>query len=167
MLGEPNPSRSAPADAGPPIPDPAKTSPSSRLPKPLITTAPKSQAAAPGHKTPAEYLGLTAKARAKAEKCLANAVYFEARSEPVRGQIAVAQVVLNRAFSGYYPDDVCGVVYQNAHRTLSCQFTFACDNNKDVIREPDMWERAQKISRAMLDGQLWLPEDDRSTHYHA
>ena len=37
----------------------------------------------------------------------------------------------------------------------------------DVIREPDMWERAQKIAKAMLDGQLWLPEVDRSTHYHA
>ena len=52
--------------------------------------------------------------RAKAEKCLANAVYFEARDEPVRAQIAVAQVVLNRVFSPFYPNDVCGVVYQNA-----------------------------------------------------
>ena len=85
----------------------------------------------------------------------------------MRGQIAVAQVVLNRAFSGKYPENVCGVVYQNKHRHLACQFTFACDNNKDVIREPDMWERAQKIAKAMLDGQLWLPEVDKSTHYHA
>jgi len=119
-------------------------------------------------KTPAERLGLfDEKSRAKSEKCLAEAVYFEARGEAVRGQIAVAQVVLNRAFSGKYPDTVCGVVYQNKHRHLACQFTFACDNNKDVIREPDMWERAKKISKAMLDGQLWLPEVDRSTHYHA
>jgi spore germination cell wall hydrolase CwlJ-like protein len=119
-------------------------------------------------KTPAERLGLfDEKSRAKSEKCLAEAVYFEARGEAVRGQIAVAQVVLNRAFSGKYPDTVCGVVYQNKHRHLACQFTFACDNNKDVIREPDMWERAQKIAKAMLDGQLWLPEVDRSTHYHA
>jgi hypothetical protein len=119
-------------------------------------------------KTPAERLGLfDEKSRAKSEKCLAEAVYFEARGEAVRGQIAVAQVVLNRAFSGKYPETVCGVVYQNKHRHLACQFTFACDNNKDVIREPDMWERAQKIAKAMLDGQLWLPEVDRSTHYHA
>ena len=87
--------------------------------------------------------------------------------EAVRGQIAVAQVVLNRAFSGKYPDTVCGVVYQNKHRHLACQFTFACDNNADVIREPEMWDRAQKIAKAMLDGQLWLPEVDKSTHYHA
>ena len=119
-------------------------------------------------RTPAERLGLLDdKSRAKSEKCLAEAVYFEARGEAVRGQIAVAQVVLNRAFSGKYPDTVCGVVYQNKHRHLACQFTFACDNNPDVVREPDMWDRAQKISKAMLDGQLWLPEVDKSTHYHA
>jgi spore germination cell wall hydrolase CwlJ-like protein len=119
-------------------------------------------------KTPAERLGLSdEKARAKSEKCLAEAVYFEARGEAVRGQIAVAQVVLNRAFSGFYPNTVCGVVYQNKHRHLACQFTFACDNVADVVREPDMWERARKIAKAMLDGQLWLPEVGKSTHYHA
>jgi spore germination cell wall hydrolase CwlJ-like protein len=119
-------------------------------------------------KTPAERLGLfDAKSRAKSEKCLAEAVYFEARGEAVRGQIAVAQVVMNRTFSGRYPNTVCGVVYQNKHRHYACQFTFACDNNPDVIREPEMWERAKKIAKAMLDGQIWLPEVAKSTHYHA
>jgi spore germination cell wall hydrolase CwlJ-like protein len=119
-------------------------------------------------KTPAERLGLfDEKARAKSEKCLAEAVYFEARGEAVRGQIAVAQVVMNRAFSGFYPTTVCGVVYQNKRRHLACQFTFACDNVADVVREPDMWDRAKKIAKATLDGQLWLPEVAKSTHYHA
>ena len=119
-------------------------------------------------KTPAERLGLfDEKSRAKSEKCLAEAVYFEARGEAVRGQIAVAQVVMNRAFSGFYPSTVCGVVYQNKHRHLACQFTFACDRVADVVREPDMWDRARKIAKAMLDGQLWLPEVAKSTHYHA
>ena len=119
-------------------------------------------------KTPAERLGLLdEKSRAKSEKCLAEAVYFEARGEAVRGQIAVAQVVLNRAFSGFYPTTVCGVVYQNKHRHLACQFTFACDNVADVVREPDMWDRAKKIAKAMLDGEIWLPEVGKSTHYHA
>jgi spore germination cell wall hydrolase CwlJ-like protein len=118
-------------------------------------------------KTPAERLGLTDKTRAKQEKCMAEAIYFESRGEQVRGQIAVAQVVLNRAFSGYYPTTICGVVYQNAGRHLACQFTFACDGIPDVVREPDMWERAKKIAKAMLDGQLWLPEVAKSTHYHA
>jgi spore germination cell wall hydrolase CwlJ-like protein len=119
-------------------------------------------------KTPAERLGLLdEKSRGRHEKCLAEAVYFEARGEAVRGQIAVAQVVMNRAFSGFYPSTVCGVVYQNKHRHLACQFTFACDNVADVVREPDMWDRARKIAKAMLDGQLWLPEVAKSTHYHA
>jgi spore germination cell wall hydrolase CwlJ-like protein len=119
-------------------------------------------------RTPAVRLGLLdEKSRAKSEKCLAEAVYFEARGEAVRGQMAVAQVVLNRAFSGFYPTTVCGVVYQNKHRHFACQFTFACDNVADVVREPDMWDRAKRIAKAMLDGQIWLPEVGKSTHYHA
>ena len=103
--------------------------------------------------TPAQELGLEGKDRAKAEKCLASAIYFEARNEPVRGQIAVAQVVLNRVFSPYYPGDVCGVVYQNAHRRLACQFTFACDGIPDIVREKGPWSRAQKIAKQALDSQ--------------
>jgi hypothetical protein len=118
-------------------------------------------------KTPAERLSLDGKQRAKSEKCLAEAVYFESRGEVKRGQIAVAQVVMNRVFSGFYPNNVCGVVYQNAHRKLACQFTFACDGIPDKIEEPDMWEQAKEIARDMLDGQLWLPEIGHSTHYHA
>ena len=118
--------------------------------------------------TPAERLGLRdGKKRAKQEKCLAEAVYFEARGEAIRGQIAVAQVVMNRVFSGYYPKTVCGVVYQNANRHLACQFTFACDGIPDVVTEPDMWDRARRIAKATLDGRLWLPEVGKSTHYHA
>ncbi|KYG98272.1 cell wall hydrolase [Bradyrhizobium sp. DOA1] len=133
------------------------------------SVAPKGEVNADNQRTksPAERLALDDKSRAKSEKCLAEAVYFEARGEAVRGQIAVAQVVMNRVFSGKYPDTVCGAVYQNKHRHLACQFTFACDNNTDVIREPEMWERAKKISKAMLDGQIWLPEVGKSTHYHA
>ncbi|HEU4661976.1 MAG TPA: cell wall hydrolase [Pseudolabrys sp.] len=117
--------------------------------------------------SPAERLHLSGKTRVKAEKCLANAVYFEARGEPVRGQIAVAQVVMNRVFSGFYPKDVCGVVYQNANRHLACQFTFACDGIPDIVTEPDAWDRAKRIAADMLDGKLWMPEVAKSTHYHA
>jgi spore germination cell wall hydrolase CwlJ-like protein len=118
-------------------------------------------------KSPAERLALVGPARSKAEKCLANAVYFEARGEAVRGQIAVAQVVLNRVFSPFYPNDVCGVVYQNANRHLGCQFTFACDGIPDVIAEPDAYARAKRIASDMLDGKLWMPEVAKATHYHA
>jgi hypothetical protein len=118
-------------------------------------------------KSPAERLGLEGTKRAKAEKCLADAVYFEARGEQPRGQMAVAQVVMNRVFSGFYPSTVCGVVYQNAHRYLACQFTFACDGIPDRITEPDAWELAKKIARDTLDGNVWLPEVGKATHYHA
>ncbi len=117
--------------------------------------------------SPAVRLGLTGKRRAKAEKCLADAVYFEARGEPLRGQMAVAQVVMNRVFSGYYPNNVCGVVYQNANHYLACQFTFACDGIPDVVNEPDMWARAKRIAKNMLDGKIWLAEVGHATHYHA
>ncbi len=118
--------------------------------------------------SPADRLGLAGKSRAKAEKCLADAVYFEARGEPLRGQEAVAQVVMNRVFSGYYPNNVCGVVYQNAHRYLACQFTFACQRkNLSHIGEPEMWEQAKTIAKDTLDGKIWLPEVGHATHYHA
>jgi len=133
------------------------------------TIAGKGQVTGEGRrpKSPAERLGLAGRTRAKAEKCLADAVYFEARGEPVRGQIAVAQVVMNRVFSGYYPDDVCGVVYQNANRHLACQFTFACDGIPDRVTEPDAWERAKRIARNTLDGKYWLDDVGKATHYHA
>lgn len=117
--------------------------------------------------TPAERLGLKGKDRAKAEKCLAQAVYFESRNEPVKGQIAVAQVVMNRVFSPYYPKDPCSVVFQNAHRLLGCQFTFACDGHPELIRERSAWTRAQRIAKQTLDAKVWLPEVAKATHYHA
>jgi hypothetical protein len=119
-------------------------------------------------KSPAERLGLAGPARVKAEKCLTDAVYFEARGESLRGQQAVAQVVMNRVFSGYYPKNVCGVVFQNANRYLACQFTFACEH-KDLSRidEPDMWAQAKRIAKDTLDGKIWLADIGHATHYHA
>jgi spore germination cell wall hydrolase CwlJ-like protein len=120
-------------------------------------------------KSPAELLSLTGAVRAKHEKCLADAIYFEARGEPVRGQMAVAQVVINRVFSGYYPNNVCGVVYQSTrrHRHLRCQFSFTCDGIPDRVTEPDAWERAKYIARDALDGSFWLNDIGKATHYHA
>jgi spore germination cell wall hydrolase CwlJ-like protein len=118
--------------------------------------------------SPADRLQLAGQPRARAERCLADAVYFEARGEPRKGQEAVAQVVMNRVFSGYYPKNVCGVVFQNANRHLACQFTFACEG-KDLTRidEPDMWEQAKEIAKDTLDGNIWLPDVGHATHYHA
>ncbi len=118
--------------------------------------------------SPAQRLGLEGKSFLKAQKCLADAVYFEARGEVLKGQEAVAQVVMNRVFSGYYPNDVCGVVYQNANRHLRCQFTFACEGKDLSVKdEPDMWEQAKRIAKDMLEGKIWLAEVGHATHYHA
>ncbi len=135
---------------------------------PGVTVAGKGEVTGAGRHpmSPAERLKLDGASRAKAEKCLANAVYFEARDEPVRAQIGVAQVVLNRVFSPFYPKNVCDVVYQNANRRLACQFTFACDGKRDAVTEPDAWARAKRIAADMLDGKLWMPEVAKSTHYH-
>jgi len=147
------------------VPAPVSVPMSSVIPLDMVSMP----RAAPGvpPPSPAERLHLEGKERVKAERCLANAIYYEARSEPVRGQMAVAQVVINRAFSGFYPNDICGVVYQNAHRHLACQFTFACDGKRKVINERGHWARANRIAKQTLDGQIYVPEVAKSTHYHA
>jgi spore germination cell wall hydrolase CwlJ-like protein len=104
---------------------------------------------------------------AREQRCLAEAVYFEARSESALGQAAVAQVVLNRAKSGLYPSTVCGVVYQNANRYLACQFTFACEGKSLRITEAGPWRDAVRIAREVYEGTTYLPEVGASTHYHA
>ncbi|WP_020180768.1 cell wall hydrolase [Methylopila sp. M107] len=104
---------------------------------------------------------------AQAEQCLAEAIYFEARGESKEGQYAVAQVVMNRTRSGYYPSDVCGVVYQNKHRRNACQFSFACDRIADRVTNRHAWTIAVAIARDVARGGAWLPAVGDSTHYHA
>ena len=99
--------------------------------------------------------------------CLATAIYFEARGEPDDGQIAVAQVVTNRVRSGYYPDSVCGVVYQNKNWRNRCQFSFACDRHADRVRDKSSWEKAMTFAREVLQGKAFNDKVDDSTHYHA
>ena len=101
------------------------------------------------------------------QRCLAEAVYFEARSEPEEGQAAVAQVVLNRAKSGLYPSSICGVVYQNRHRYLGCQFTFACEGKALHITDSESWQNATRIAQEVLEGKTYLTQVGASTHYHA
>ena len=103
----------------------------------------------------------------KEKWCLATAIYFEARGESYRGQVAVAQVVMNRVKDHRYPDTICGVVFQNQHRRNSCQFSFACDGIPEVINEREPWVQAEEITAQYLAGQLYLTEVGNSTHYHA
>ncbi|GJE55680.1 hypothetical protein EKPJFOCH_2175 [Methylobacterium thuringiense] len=101
------------------------------------------------------------------QRCLAEAVYFEARSEPEDGQAAVAQVILNRVKSGLYPANVCGVVYQNRHRYMGCQFSFACEGKSLRITDAGSWESATRIASAVIAGRTYLSEVGGATHYHA
>jgi hypothetical protein len=105
--------------------------------------------------------------RSKEKRCLATAIYFEARGEPLRGQQAVAQVIMNRVRLNQYPDTICGVVYDGADRINSCQFSFACDRKADVPRDKRMWEAANDIAQDVIDGKVWLPEVGNASHYHA
>ncbi len=104
---------------------------------------------------------------AKEQKCLAEAIYFEARSEPTAGQAAVAQVVLNRVKSGLYPTTVCGVVYQNRHRYMACQFSFACEGKSLRVTETAYWKQAVEIAKAVTTGKTYLEGVGTATHYHA
>ena len=99
---------------------------------------------------------------ARQMRCLAEAIYFESRSEPEEGQAAVAQVVLNRVRSGIYPTTVCGVVYQDRNRPFACQFTFACEGKSLRIEEPGPWAVATRIARDVVSGANYNPKvDDR------
>jgi Cell Wall Hydrolase len=101
------------------------------------------------------------------QRCLAEAVYFESRSEPELGQAAVAQVVLNRVKSGDYPANVCGVVYQDRNRPFACQFSFACEGKSLRIEEPGPWATAVRIARDVTSGALYNAKVGDAVNYHA
>lgn len=106
------------------------------------------------------------KAGDRQARCLAQAVYFEARSESLEGQLAVAQVVLNRVADKRYPNTICAVVFQNENRRHRCQFSFACDGRSDTPFEARAWDVAQRIGYVALEG-LWQDVTGDATHYHA
>lgn len=99
-------------------------------------------------------------------QCLAEAVYFESRGEPLEGQIAVAEVVLNRVDDRRYPNSVCGVTRQGAENGRNCQFSYACDGNSDVMRSDLARERSEKIATLMLAGRA-RDITKGATHFHA
>ncbi|PAX07416.1 cell wall hydrolase [Sphingomonas lenta] len=102
----------------------------------------------------------------RALECLTQAVYYEAGNEPLDGQRAVAQVVLNRVRDRAFPASVCGVVYQGSHRRTGCQFTFTCDGSLRRRPVPSLWTRAQAVAQAALGGEVYAPVGS-ATHYHA
>ena len=107
------------------------------------------------------------KETAQQMRCLAEAIYFESRSEPEAGQAAVAQVVLNRVRSGIYPSTVCGVVYQDRNRPFACQFSFACEGKSLRIEEPGPWVVATRIAEEVVSGESYNPVVAEAVNYHA
>lgn len=99
-------------------------------------------------------------------KCLAEALYFEARGETIKGQFAVAEVIMNRVKSARFPNSVCGVIHQGTGRKYQCQFTYTCDGIPEAIHEPRAWDRVGKVARAILDGDAPLDLTNGATHYH-
>lgn len=100
------------------------------------------------------------------ERCMAQAIYFEARGEPFEGQLAVAQVVLNRVRDQRYPNEICAVVFENETWRHRCQFSFACDGRSDRPRDFSAWVSAIKTARMVGTGHL-RDVTYASTHYHA
>tara|TARA_R110000787_G_scaffold197753_2_gene308992 strand:- start:192 stop:635 length:444 start_codon:yes stop_codon:yes gene_type:complete len=97
--------------------------------------------------------------------CLALNIYFEARSEPIQGQIAIAEVTLNRVASPNFPNDVCSVVLQN--NNSGCQFSWWCDGKSDYPREHNSLRTSKAIAKMMLEeGEYISVVGDEATHYH-
>ncbi len=89
-------------------------------------------------------------AQMRQRACLSLALYHEARGEPVEGQIAVAATIMNRVASRAYPDTICGVVFQNAHRRNACQFSFACDGLPLAPRDMRAFARVDRLAAGIL-----------------
>jgi len=106
--------------------------------------------------------------------CMAVAIYFEARAEPLAGQIAVANVIVNRVMADQYPDDVCEVITQgklgskptDRIRKHQCQFSFYCDGKSDTPKDEDAFRYAIDIASNILGG-VWFDPTDGATHYHS
>jgi spore germination cell wall hydrolase CwlJ-like protein len=114
-----------------------------------------------------DFITLTvAKLDAEERTCLAQAIYYEARSEPRVGQLAVADVVLNRVASRLYPNSICEVVFQGSERRTGCQFSFTCDGSMQARLNQRKWKASEELAGAILAG-LRVPISRNATHYHA
>ena len=87
--------------------------------------------------------------------CLAQNIYFEARSEPLEGKLAVAHVVMNRVASRNFPETVCAVVRDGTDRTLhKCQFSWYCDGKRDTVTDLAAWEDSIHLASQVYWGRV-------------
>jgi spore germination cell wall hydrolase CwlJ-like protein len=140
-----------------------------KIPTPVLSSR-KTALSAPANMANLIKFDLTtlkiAEITADEKRCLAEAIYYESRNEPIIGQMAVADVVLNRVASPIYPDSICGVVYQGAERVTGCQFSFTCDGSLDKRRNAIVWDKSDELASAVLAG-VRVPVSRNATHYHA
>jgi spore germination cell wall hydrolase CwlJ-like protein len=101
----------------------------------------------------------------RATDCLAATIFYESGNETAAGQMAVVQVVLNRARHPAYPKSVCGVVFQGHERRTGCQFSYTCDGSMARRPSPEAWFRHRGLAAAMLKGLVY-PQVGLATHYH-
>jgi spore germination cell wall hydrolase CwlJ-like protein len=112
------------------------------------------------------FLKATGAERDRALLCMTQAIYYEAALEPLEGQQAVAQTVLNRVRHPDFPKSVCGVVYQGSQLPIGCQFSFTCDGSLTRPPAEPYWSRAKGVAEASLDGFV-AKDIGSATHYHA
>lgn len=100
-------------------------------------------------------------------RCLTEALYYEARSEGVKGEKAVAEVVFHRLNSGRYGQSICAVVYEGADQKV-CQFSFTCNGDMDRPREIVAWNQAEELAAQIFTGEVRLRNfTGGATSYHA
>lgn len=104
--------------------------------------------------------------RQRAIACLANAIAYEAGHEPLAGQQAVAEVVLNRLRAPAYPKSVCGVVFAGSQRRTGCQFSFTCDGSMKRRLSATVLNGSRQVAESALDGRNPVRVVG-ATHYHA
>lgn len=100
-------------------------------------------------------------------QCLVEGIYFESRGEPLLGQVAVAEVILNRVDSARYPNTICAVTNQGVKKgRRDCQFSYACDGRPETMTSPVARDRAEKLATLML-GDWPRTITSGALHFHA
>jgi spore germination cell wall hydrolase CwlJ-like protein len=113
---------------------------------------------------------ITAAFREKQLGCLANNIYHEAGSEPFEGKVAVAQVTMNRTYSGQFPEDVCKTIYQKnvVYDKVICQFSWTCTH---VSGPPPVnkvnYTESMEVAKKVLLENFRLPALKEAMYYHA
>jgi len=99
--------------------------------------------------------------------CLVEAIYFEGRSESQTGQLAIANVIIERVKQNYYPDTICEVVHEwkGYPRLNTCSFSYFCDGKKEIMYEKQAHTIAKDIATLAMEGAI-VQDVWGATHYH-